>query len=155
MKKHIKVSDIIITDDFKASVPSIHKIDRCRKFFKKNQKIDKKILLDSDNQLIDGYIRYLILVENNVEYTTVNVLNENYYGNETFYVFGRHPYSIKEYVWRLPPEELSNKGKYCIGKKVLVKTKRGTKVIEITRTLLTSTPPAKSYIRKVIKLLDE
>lgn len=155
MKKHIKVSDIIITDDFKASVPSIHKIDRCRKFFKKNKKIDKKILLDSDNRLLDGYIRYLVLVENNVEYTTVNVLNENYYGNETFYVFGRHPCSVKEYVWRLPPEKLDDKNKYHIGKKVLVKTKRGTKVIEITRTLLTSTPPAKSYIRKVIRLLDK
>lgn len=155
MKKYIKVSDIIITDDFKASVPSIHKIDKCRKFFDKNQKIDKKILLDSDNRLLDGYIRYLILVENNIEYTTVNVLNENYYGKETFYIFGRHPCSVKEYVWRLPPEELANKDKYCIGKKILVKTKRGTKVIEITRTLLTSVPPAKSYIRKVIKLLDE
>lgn len=155
MRKHIKVSDIIITDDFKASVPSIHKVDKCRKFFDKYQKIDKKILLDSDNRLLDGYIRYLILVENNVEYTTVNVLNENYYGNETFYIFGRHPCSIKEYVWRLSPEELTNMDKYSIGKKVLVKTKRGTKVIEITRTILTSTPPAKSYVRKVIKLLDE
>lgn len=155
MRKHIKVSDIIITDDFKASVPSIHKVDKCRKFFDKYQKIDKKILLDSDNRLLDGYIRYLILVENNVEYTTVNVLNENYYGNETFYIFGRHPCSIKEYVWRLSPEELTNMDKYSTGKKVLVKTKRGTKVIEITRTILTSTPPAKSYVRKVIKLLDE
>lgn len=155
MRKYIKVSDIIITDNFKASVPSIHKVDKCRKFFNKYQKIDKKILLDSDNRLLDGYIRYLILVENNVEYTTVNVLNENYYGNETFYIFGRHPCSIKEYVWRLSPEELTNMDKYSIGKKVLVKTKRGTKVIEITRTLLTSTPPVKSYIRKVIKLLDE
>ena len=155
MRKHIKVSDILITDDFKASVPSTHKVDQCRKFFDKYQKIDKKILLDSDNRLLDGYIRYLVLIENNVEYTTVNVLNENYYGNETFYIFGKHPHSIKEYVWRLSPEELTNKDKYSIGKKVLVKTKKGTKVIEITRTLLTSTPPTKSYIRKAIKLLDE
>ena len=155
MQKHIKVTDIIITDDFKMSIPSTYKMNKYRKFFEKNGKIDKKILLDNENRLLDGYIRYLILVENNIEYTTVNVLNDNYYGKETFYVFGRHPCSIKEYVWRLPPEELSNKGKYCIGKKALVKTKRGTKVIEITRTLLTSTPPAKSYIRKVIKLLDE
>lgn len=155
MEKNIKTSDIIIKDAFKTTKPSIHKINKCKNYFDKNQKIDEKILLDSNNRLLDGYIRYLILVDNNVEYTTVNVLNENYYETETFYIFGRHPCSSKEYVWRLPPKELANKGKYCIGKKVLVKTKRGTKVIEITRTLLALTPPVKSYIRKVIKLLDE
>lgn len=155
MKKEIRISDIIITDAFKATKPSVHKIKKCRKFYNKNRRIDQRILLDSNNRLLDGYIRYLILVENNVECTTVNVLNENYYETETFYVFGRHPCGVKEYVWRLPPEELANKDKYCIGKKILVKTKKGTKVIEITRTLLTSVPPAKSYIRKVIRMLDE
>lgn len=155
MIKCIKVSDIIITDDFKKTIPSPEKVDKRRAFFRKKEKFNKRILVDGDNRLIDGYIRYLILVENNIGYATVDVIDSNYHTAETLYVYGTHSCNPKEYVWRLPAKEFANKDEYVAGEKILVRTKYGAKVAKITRTLLSATPPETFRIKRVIKRISE
>lgn len=153
MKKILKLADIIIKDSFLQTAPSSAKLNRCRNFYKKFGRTDKSILVDENNVLLDNYIRYLILKENNVESVTVNVLRDNYFETDTFYIFGRHPCSKKEYVWRLPRNKLSDADKYKVGGRALVRTKHGVKEIIITKTLQSLFPPVKTPVRKVIKCL--
>ena len=88
MKKILKLADVIIKDNFLKTVPSSIKLNRCRDFYKQFGRTDKSILVDENNVLLDNYIRYLVLRENNVESVTVNVLRDNYFDINTFYVFG-------------------------------------------------------------------
>lgn len=153
VKKILKLADIIIKDNFLKTTPSSIKLNRCRDFYKQFGRTDKSILVDKNNVLLDNYIRYLVLRENNVESVTVNVLRDNYFDINTFYVFGRHPCSKREYVWRLPHDKLSDADKYKVGGRALVRTKHGVKEIIITKTLQSLSPPVKTPIRKVIKCL--
>ena len=153
MIKTMRVSDIIIKDAFLETTPSKNKMDRCRKFYNKYGKLDKNILVNENNVLLDGYIRYLILKENNVDTAEVEVLGENYSNVNTFYIFGKHPFNKKEYVWRLPNEKMHESSNYQVGGKALVETAYGVKEIQITKTLIAKTPPIKTPIRKIVKYL--
>ena len=153
MKETLKLKDIIIKDSFLKTTPSNVKLNKCRDFYKEFGRTDKCILVDRNNVLLDNYIRYLVLKENNVETVVVNKLRDNYSETNTFYVFGRHPCSKKEYVWKLPHNKLNDAENYKIGNRALVKTRYGVKEIIITKTLQSSTPPVKTPIRKVIKCL--
>ena len=62
----IKVSDIIIPEEFKNSQPSEEKMAKVRKYIAEHGNFDKPIVLIG-NTLIDGYIRYLIAIEFDIE----------------------------------------------------------------------------------------
>lgn len=65
--KSIKLSDIVISSDFATSVPSEQKVQKYRKRFAETSKQSKFLVLNDDNVLVDGYIQYLILKENDIE----------------------------------------------------------------------------------------
>ena len=71
MKVEVRLSDIIIPSHMKATPPREEKMNKVRAFYKKNHRIDKPIILNKDNLLLDGYVRYLVLLENNVKHTIV------------------------------------------------------------------------------------
>ena len=64
--KTIKLSDIVISKSFLNSHPSEEKIKRYKEAYAKNKQQSKYIVLNDNNVLLDGYIQYLILKENNV-----------------------------------------------------------------------------------------
>lgn len=147
----MKVSDIRIQPYFERSKPSPQKLDFCRKYFKENGRLDSDIVVDQDNTLIDGYIRYLVLLENDVK--EIDIVRKQCKNRqiEKTYVYGRHPNNKKEYVWRVPKKLKDDN--IAIGEKVLVATKYGVKPITVTKIEKLIQPPSSSRIRKVIRCL--
>ena len=73
--KWIAVSDIIISEAFAQTQPKQSKLNRIRDYYLKYGSIDKPIVVNRNNLLLDGYVRYLVLKENNAEYAKVKIVN--------------------------------------------------------------------------------
>ena len=71
----VKVSDIIIPEEFKATKPRFEKMIQKRKFYRKNNRFESKIVLNKDFLLIDGYTSYVIAKENGMKYVEVYFVN--------------------------------------------------------------------------------
>lgn len=71
---NIKLDNITITDEFKNTPPSIEKIISKLNYYKENNKFDKEIYINSDNELVDGYITYLICKMLNIEEIIVRII---------------------------------------------------------------------------------
>lgn len=56
----IPIDNIIIQDSFKNTQPSLDKIQEKLEYYKKYNRFDKRIVINKDNVLQDGYINYLI-----------------------------------------------------------------------------------------------
>lgn len=70
----IKLSDIKISDAFANITPKENKMNECREYWDKFSKQDRYIVISpKNNVLIDGYIQYLVLKENNVEEAEVKI----------------------------------------------------------------------------------
>ncbi len=57
---HIGIDDINIKGNFKRDLPKKDKIAARYSFYKKTGGFDREILIDENNNLIDGYTTYLI-----------------------------------------------------------------------------------------------
>lgn len=166
--KYLKLSDIRIKDSFASSVPREEKIDECRRFWNTYREQDRWIVVNNRHTLIDGYVQYLVLKENNVEVAEVHYSNKRkkkwfrkvktYRECETIYIYGVHTNQKDntERVWRVPNSW--GKGwvdKLNIGDILLVHTKNGLAPIEITRIEKSSICPVefpvKTVYKKVIK----
>ena len=62
----MKLSEIKISEAFANSIPSEEKMNECRNNWNQWNRQDRYIVVNSDNVLIDGYSKYLVLKENNV-----------------------------------------------------------------------------------------
>ena len=71
----VKVSDIIIPEEFKAKKPRFKKMIQKRKFYRKNNRFESKIVLNKDFLLIDGYTSYIIAKENGMKYVEAYFVN--------------------------------------------------------------------------------
>ncbi len=115
MKATVKLSSIKIPKSYEATIPSEKKVKTKKKKYRKGKLRD--ITINTDGFLINGYINYLILKENNVEDVTVNIVDikkndnsnvpESYRNTKTTYIYGKHPNdkSEKIYTWRIPNAE--------------------------------------------------
>jgi len=73
--KLVALSDIIIADNFLSHPPKEKKLNKTRRYYSEYGVIDKPIIINKKNVLIDGYIRYIVLKENGIEYAYVKVQN--------------------------------------------------------------------------------
>ena len=73
--KWIALSDVIISEPFASSQPRSGKMNRVRKHYSEYGYVDKPIIINRKNVLLDGYIRYLVLKENNVSYVKAEIIN--------------------------------------------------------------------------------
>ena len=115
MKATVKLSSIKIPKSYEATIPSEKKVKTKKKKYRKGKLQD--ITINTDGFLINGYINYLILKENNVEDAEVNIVDikkndnsnvpESYRNTNTTYIYGKHPNdkSEKIYTWRIPNKE--------------------------------------------------
>ena len=71
----VKVSDIIIPEEFKATKPRFEKMIQKRKFYRKNNRFESKIVLNKDFLLIDGCTSYLLAKENGMKYVEAYFVN--------------------------------------------------------------------------------
>lgn len=72
--KWVALTDIVINEPFASSKPRNGKLDRIRKYYEEYGSIDRPLIVNHNNILLDGYIRYLVLKENDAEYTKAKVV---------------------------------------------------------------------------------
>jgi DnaJ-class molecular chaperone len=72
-KTFIRIENIIISDCFKLTEPSIDKIQNKLEYYKVNKKFDKNIVVDKEGVLQDGYINYLLCKLLNIDVVKVVV----------------------------------------------------------------------------------
>ena len=157
----MNVSDIRIPASFARTIPREEKIERCREFFRINGRLDRDIIIGRNGKLYDGYIGYLVLVENGIAEVEVvqrsrkrATVDNSYRNKPTIYVFGRHETSPKEYCWRVT-ESTQGMEYLKIGNKAVVKTRSGNSIITIIRIEELNTTPVNMAVRRVVKCLDE
>ena len=148
----MKLSEIKIKGNFLRTPPADYKLNACRDFCRSNGCVDRDIILNKNNVLVDGYVAYLVLKENNISDTEV-IYNYNKIDSvpiEKLYVYARHAGNSKEYVWRIKARDYGN---ISVGDNILVNTKFGNKVVTVTRIEKLFNPPVAAPIRKVLKCI--
>ena len=153
MKQTMKLSNIIIKQDFKNSKPSPVKMAQCRENWLRGI-IDRKIVVTDDNVLRDGYVLYLILKEYGVPEFTVTVedtkTDNTYKSQETIYVFGKHPNSVNNtYVWRVSNKWNKNFKKFQLGDTIFCYTRFGISPVIVTKIEITNQCPFKNIVKRV------
>lgn len=135
----MKLTSIIIPDYLAESVPNEAKMNRAKRYFIEHGELDKPIIINHKKELVDGYIRYLILKEFDVEDIKQYRYEYERENKVVTYIYGRHPnqQSDKEYVWRVPTSEkwrmfVEN---ISVGDIVMCYTKCGVKPVIISRII--------------------
>lgn len=81
----VDIEDIIIPKVFQHSQPRQWKIDKALEYYIKHKKVDKPLLVEpitnekgKPNQLylVDNYVRYLIMLDNEVKRVPVQYVNQ-------------------------------------------------------------------------------
>lgn len=125
---NVLISDIIIPDEFTKTTPNISKVQRIRKYFNVYNTIDEPITISSSNVLMDGYIRYLIAKENNMQLIPCVVSDENFTSKRPCkYIVGKFD-NGSEYIWKI-----RNKLDVNAGDKVLVANKNKSAVVSVVK----------------------
>lgn len=170
--RRMKLSEIKISEVFADSIPTEEKMNDCRNNWNRWHRQDRYIVVNPDNILIDGYIQYLVLKENNIEEAEIKISNRRkkrwhrknvedwrvpHYRNEaTTYIYGVHPNSKneKEFVWRVPKSwsEVGWEDGLKIGDEILVATKFGIKPIVITKIEIFDRCPVIMPVKRVAGL---
>lgn len=170
--RRMKLSDIKISEAFANTIPNEEKMNECRNNWNLWHRQDRFIVVNPDNVLIDGYIQYLVLNENNIEEAEVKISNRRkkrwyrknvkdwnvpHYRNETTtYIYGVHPNSKneKEFVWRVPKSwsELGWEDGLKIGDEILVTTKFGIKPVVVTKIETSDKCPVNMPVKRVVGL---
>ncbi len=151
----MNINNIIISENFTNSKPAMWKLERAKEEYS-NGNANKKILIDTNNVLIDGYTRYLAAKELGVKDVEVRIKGSFWYERPTVYVFGKHYHNGKEYVWRLvgnPYKDGTSANRINIGSKVLVDTRYGERIITVTNIKILDKPPVQYKVRKVRRVL--
>lgn len=158
-----RLEDIKIMKSFQETIPKKHKMDECLRNWQKYGCQDRYIVVNSSGYLIDGYVQYLVLKENNINEAEVVFSDKkkriyrrkphlNY--GVTTYVYGKHKANGKEYVWRMP-SEWKRKGmadKVAPGIDVIAYTRYGFKVIKVTRIETRHTCPINMPVYKLLNI---
>ena len=151
MKKPIELKDIKIKKQFAKTTPSAEKMKAAERYFRWHRRIDKNIVLNSNNVLVDGYIRYLVLM-NHGKKKTRQYQKEVQKPIKQTYVYGKHSGNDKEFVWKLK-SSTKNKDNLTVGCKAIVATRYGLKEIVVTRIEKLINPPVQTTLKKVIRVL--
>lgn len=172
--KKMDISSINISESFANSHPREGKLAKCRNNWNQFHSQDRYIVVDFQNNLIDGYIQYLILKENGIDKAEVIISGKRrkfwhrknmepcvvppYKNEETTYIYGMHYNKekgefSKEYVWRVPKSwsEAGWENGLLPGDDILANTKHGLKPVTITKIVRTDKCPVIFPVKRVAK----
>ena len=125
---NVLISDIIIPDEFMDTTPKNSKVERIREYFNTYNTIDEPITISYSNVLMDGYIRYLIAKENNMQSIPCIISDKNFRPKRPCkYIVGKFD-NGSEYIWKI-----RNKLDVNVGDKVLVANKNGRAVVSVVK----------------------
>lgn len=159
----ININDIKISTDFTESVPNEEKLNRARQYFIENGTLDKPIVVTKDMELVDGYIRYLVLKGYEVERTSCFKYYKQKQPPIIMYIYGKHPHQIsdKEYVWRVPQSDKWNdfRENIEVGEQIQCYTKYGIVPVIVTRIIRSDCRPmdidSELKIKRVARMQHE
>ena len=164
--RKMKLSDIKISQAFASSIPSEEKMNECRNNWIQWNRQDRFIVVH-DNVLIDGYIQYLVLKENNVDEAEVKISTRrkkrwhrknvedwnipHYRDEATTYVYGVHPNSkdTKTYMWRVPKSWANWADNIQIGDTIICSTKNGYAPVVVNKIEILDKCPINIPVKKV------
>lgn len=155
----MNINDIVIRESFANTTPRTEKMKVCRDYWKEHHKQDRYIVVDRNNVLIDGYIQYLVLKENNIDDVEIRIgkikkkrwkrksMKDNWdtpkYREElTTYIIGTHNNgnSNKGYMWRVPNNWTWISDNLQVGDTVFCRTRKSnaapitiTKIMKLDR----------------------
>lgn len=165
--RRMKLSGIKISDAFANSIPSESKMQECRNNWNMWHRQDRYIVVDHNNVLIDGYIQYLVLKENNAEEAEIKISTRRkkrwyrkntkdwdipHYRNETTtYVYGVHPNSKsgKEFIWRVPKSWTWFANNIRVNDSILCQTKFGVSPVIVTKVETLGKCPINFVVKRV------
>ena len=163
----MKLSDIKISEAFASSIPSEEKMNECRNNWNQWNCQDRYIVVNPYNVLIDGYIQYLVLKENDVEEAEVKISIrrkkrwyrknvedwnvQNYRNDTTTYIYGVHPNSkyTKTYIWRVPKNWTNWADNIQIGDTIICSTKNGCAPVVVNKIEILDECPIDIPVKKV------
>lgn len=148
----MNLSDIIIKNSFKLSVPSERKIKSIVKRYVSGEEIGKEIIVDESGLLVDGYIRYLVLKYVDAGSADVTVVSNKQKDMREdapiTYVYARHKPDGKLYVWRIT-RKTKHACRLEVVARIRVATKHGDKRVVVEKIETLDNPPLNIPIRKV------
>lgn len=157
----MNLSDIIVPGVFKKSKPKESKLSRIRNYVLEHGTLDKPIIINSDNVIVDNYIRYLIATEQGLQEVPVVLvekhrnkrLSQTEISLPMTYVVGKFYRCDKEYIWKNNKDLTIEVGdKIRVVSKDKHKEKIGTAVVTVTRIFKSDNPNYLKY-RPVIKVM--
>ena len=161
--KRINLNEIIVPQCFLDTIPKEEKMEECRNVWKAFGVQDRYIVINNDKELIDGYIQYLVLKENNVnkgievrisdeKKQNLQRKNLSYLFDNGIFVFGFHPQdkTMKEYCWKVPENRVEWANKLKFGDKIFCNNNFNDKAPVIVTRVLDELPNNYNYpVRKV------
>ena len=162
--KRINLDEIIINEHFLKYLPKDKKMEECRNIWKTFGVQDRYIVINKNKELIDGYVQYLVLKENNIinnievrvsetKNIDLNRKNLSYLFDSGCYVFGYHPRDehMKEYCWKVPEKRVEWAKTLNFGDKIFCETKYSDKTPVIVTRVLDELPQNTIYPNKQVK----
>lgn len=152
MHFNTSINLIKVPNGFSHSRPNEDKMEACREFYRTNHRLDRDIVVDENMVLKDGYIGYLVLIENKAKVVCVKQTNTR----QVTLVYGVHPGGDKEYRWKMV-DDTEGSENLKIGSHAIVRTIFGdvevkvTKIEKITRSKLKTI----GHTKRVVKCLPE
>ena len=164
--KKINLSEIKVPSYMAQTPPNPKKIAKCKEYWLKHKEQDRYIVLNENNEIVDGYVQYLVLKE--IGLSSAYIAKSQYanakhnrlsdfdkskiYGHpevERTYLYGIHPNNpnSKEYVWRIPDKWIDYDPK--VGDLVYCKTKFGVSPVIVTKMERTNKRPVECFIKRV------
>lgn len=130
---NVLISDIIIPDEFMDTTPKKSKVERIREYFNVYNTIDEPVTISSSNILMDGYIRYLIAKEHNMQLIPCVISDKNFKSKiPVKYIVGKFDNGSK-YIWKI-----RNKLDVNVGDKVLVANKNERAIVSVVKIFSSS-----------------
>lgn len=120
-RREMKLNDIKILPCYAEHPPKEKKMKRKRTYYADTGLLQSEIILDSGNNLIDGFTSYLVAQENGIDTVPVQ------YGERQI-IKGYHKTGGELYAWELPGLLV---GHVAAGDKVLVHTRRGVRTVTV------------------------
>lgn len=145
--EYLPLSSIIIPQQYAKSHPSPMKRDACANWYKQHGILDRMLVVDQNNILIDGYIGYLVLMEAGV---TEYIVERRVADKRISYIGGRHPACPKMYYWEID-SHTQNLDALRPGNCALVDTKYGRAVVKIVVLAQATESPTNKPLRRVLR----
>ncbi len=140
--KNFHIKDIVISEDFKSTIPGSEKMNRAEQRYLQTGDLPSNIIINDANVLIDGYVTYLVAVQHGIEQIDV------YRGYVEIVEAVHRAGSTKAYMWRVP---MRLAGTIVANDYIIVPSSRGAKRVKVVNVTRQQYPDQSRRIKQIFK----